>query len=123
MWSFFLFGRFFDLRNINSLKNTPQFKKVYVEGKSVANRQLVLYVLRNDGTDVRLGISAGRKLGGSVERHRVMRLVRESFVALRDQIPEGCDLVVIPRIPAVFCSQQEIQSSMHHLFKLSGLMR
>ena len=65
------------MRNIDSLKNTFQFREVYENGKSTANRLLVLYSASAEGK--KLGISVSKKVGNSVVRHRITRLVRESY--------------------------------------------
>ena len=76
------------MRNIDSLKNSSQFKEVYEQGESKANKLLVLYVLYKEGGK-KLGISAGKKIGNSVVRHRAVRLIRESYVAVKDRLPEN----------------------------------
>ena len=62
-----------------SLKKTKDFQNVYRRGKSYANRYLVMYVLSNQTEGNRLGISVSKKVGNSVVRHHLARLVRESF--------------------------------------------
>ena len=56
-----------------SLKRNSDFQRVYREGKSYANRYLVLYVLQNQTERNRLGISVSKKVGNSVVRHRMAR--------------------------------------------------
>ena len=58
-----------------SLKKNQDFKTVYGHGKSCANRYLVMYVLGNDSSGNRLGISVSKKVGNSVVRHRLTRLI------------------------------------------------
>ena len=62
-----------------SLKKNRDFQNVYKKGKSYANRYLVMYVLENDTDRNRLGISVSKKVGNSVIRHHVTRLIRESY--------------------------------------------
>lgn len=60
---------------------------------------VVLLGLREDGS-TRLGITVTRKVGNSVARNRVRRLVREVFRRNRGLFPEGHDLIVIARAGA-----------------------
>ena len=82
----------------DSLKKTRDFSIVYQRGKSYANRTLVLYVLRKKGADTnRVGISVSKKVGNSVVRHRLTRLVRESYRLHELEFDRGLDLIVLVR--------------------------
>ena len=61
-----------------SLKKNKDFQYVYRNGTSMANRFVVLYVLENGTDKNRLGISVSKKVGNSVIRHHLIRLIRES---------------------------------------------
>lgn len=81
------------------LLSKPQFDAVLNDGIKVVCRDFVLVASSKpiDRDSARLGLVVSRKVGGSVERNRVKRCVRESF---RSQFPEslkGRDLVVIAR--------------------------
>ena len=62
-----------------SLKKNRDFRNVYQRGKSYANRYLVMYVMNNDLNKNRVGISVSKKIGNSIVRHRITRLIRESY--------------------------------------------
>ena len=106
-----------------SLKRNADFQRVYREGKSYANRYLVLYVLQNQTERNRLGISVSKKVGNSVVRHRMARLIRESYRLQEDMFNSGLDMVVVTRKNAVNCSCQEIASALLHLGKLQGILK
>ena len=81
-----------------SLKKTRDFSVVYQRGKSYANRTLVLYVLRCSGRDTnRVGISVSKKVGNSVVRHHLTRLVRESYRLHESECDGGLDMIVLVR--------------------------
>jgi ribonuclease P protein component len=82
------------------LSRSGEFDRVYRDGSSHATRYLVLYSFprRGDEThDVRLGVSVSRKVGGSVERNRVKRALREAFWGLAERLPPGYDFVIVAR--------------------------
>ena len=106
-----------------SLKRNGDFRKVYAGGKSYANRYLVLYVLRNGTNGNRLGISVSKKVGNSVVRHRITRLIRESYRIREDLFNSGLDMVVIARKSAKDKTCQEIESALLHLGKLHGILK
>lgn len=109
------------MRFSDSLKKNDDFKNVYKKGKSYANKYLVMYVLKNNKEVNRIGISVSRKVGNSVVRHRVTRLVRESYRLHENIFNSGLDIVVIARICAAEVSYIEIKNAMLHLGKLHGI--
>ncbi|MDO4649278.1 MAG: ribonuclease P protein component [Eubacteriales bacterium] len=102
-----------------SLKKNRDFQKVYHKGTSNANRYLVMYVLPNNQKHMenRLGISVSKKVGNSVVRHRVTRLIRESYRLNESKFKSGLDIVVIARPSSDGKSFQEIEKAVLHLAK------
>ena len=98
-----------------SLKKNRDFQQVYKRGTSKANRYLVMYVLPNQHMMNRLGISVSKKVGNSVVRHRVTRLIRESYRLNERSFRQGLDIVVVARPNAKDKSYQEIESALMHL--------
>ena len=106
-----------------SLKKNRDFQKVYKKGKSYANRYLVMYVLENDTDRNRLGISVSKKVGNSVIRHHVTRLIRESYRLQEDMFNSGLDIVVIARNTAKDISYHEVESALLHLGGLHKILK
>ena len=106
-----------------SLKKTKDFQNVYRRGKSYANRYLVMYVLSNQTEGNRLGISVSKKVGNSVIRHHLTRLIRESYRLHEDMFNSGLDMVVIARVSAKDREMREIESALLHLGKLQGVLK
>ena len=104
-----------------SLKKNRDFQNVYKKGKSYANRYLVMYVLENDTDRNRLGISVSKKVGNSVIRHHVTRLIRESYRLQEDMFNSGLDIVVIARVAAKNTNYHEVESALLHLGGLHGI--
>ncbi len=101
-----------------SLKTNNEFAFVYRNGKSYANKYLVMYVVKNDLNVNRIGISVSKKVGNSVVRHRITRLIRESYRLNEAAFHTGCDIVVVARAGAKGRNCSEISSAMLHLGKL-----
>lgn len=106
-----------------SLKKNNDFQNVYRNGKSYANRFLVMYVLKNDTEKNRIGISVSKKVGNSVIRHHITRLVRESYRLHEDMFNSGFDIVVIARTTARKASYHEVESALLHLGGLHNITK
>ena len=95
------------------LSRSADFERVYRQGRSVANRWLVLYAFPNADADAdggagpRLGLSVSRKVGGAVDRNRVKRLLREAFRAEAGRVPADRDIVVVARPEARELAERE----------------
>ena len=105
-----------------SLKKNKDFQNVYQNGKSYANRFLVMYILENQTEKNRLGISVSKKVGNSVIRHHITRLIRESYRLQEDMFNNGLDIVVIARATARNASYHEIESALLHLGGLQKII-
>ena len=101
-----------------SLKSNRDFKNVYSSGKSYANKYLVMYVLKNNTEENRLGISVSKKVGNSVVRHRLARLIREAYRLNTHMFNSGLNIIVIARTTAKGKNFAEIESAFMHLCKM-----
>ena len=105
-----------------SLKKNQDFKNVYRKGKSYANKYLVMYVLPNQTEGNRLGISVSTKVGNSVIRHHLTRLIRESYRLHEEMFNSGLDIVVVARSTAKDISYHEVKSALLHLGSLHKII-
>ena len=103
------------MQRSESLKKNQDFQKVYRNGTSKGNRYLVMYVLKNQYMKNRLGISVSKKVGNSVVRHRLTRLIRESYRLNEAEFENGLDIVVVARPQAKDRTYREIESALMHL--------
>ena len=106
-----------------SLKKNTQFQFVYKNGKSYANKYLIMYVKENGTDRNRIGISVSKKVGNSVVRHRVTRLVRESYRLHENIFNSGLDMVVVARPTASQAGYHEVESAFLHLARLHRLIK
>ncbi len=106
-----------------SLKKNKDFQFVYRNGRSCGNKQLVLYVMHTGTGRNRLGISVSKKVGNSVVRHHLARLIRESYRLHEEEFVDGLDMIVIARQSAKESIFFEIERAFLHLARKQGLMR
>ena len=97
-------------RRRRRLSRSAEFERVYRQGRSKANRYLVLYAFpREEGSDEgpRLGLSVSRRVGGAVDRTRVKRVLREAFWDEAERLPGDSDYVVVARPDAKGLAERE----------------
>ena len=105
-----------------SLKKNRDFQLVYKKGTSYANKYLVMYVRKNQLEKNRIGISVSKKVGNSVVRHRLCRLIRESYRLHENLFRRGLDIVVVARVNAKERTFREIESAFLHLGRLHKIV-
>lgn len=105
------------------LGKNPEFQKVYKQGKSKANKYLVMYVKTGESGPNRYGFSVSKKVGNSVVRHRITRLLRESVGKNDALIKEGNRIVIVARKNVSNSSFEIVDGAVSHLLKLHGLMK
>lgn len=106
-----------------SLKKNYEFRTVYKRGKSIANRNIVMYIYPNKQQGNRLGISVSKKVGNSVVRSRVTRLIRESYRHMEQNIQSGYDIVIIARNNMNGATYDETYKALNHLFSKQKLKK
>ncbi|WP_099469816.1 ribonuclease P protein component [Konateibacter massiliensis] len=106
-----------------SVKKNKDFQLIYKKGSSYANKHLVMYVLENHTEGNRIGISVSKKVGNSVVRHRLTRLVRESYRLNEEKFQTGLDIVIVIRVAAREKGFSEIQGSLLHLGKIHNIVK
>lgn len=111
------------MRNIDSLKNYRQFQFVYTNGRFFVNKYFVMYIKENGLDHNRLGISVSKKVGNSVVRHRITRLIRETYRLHESVFNSGLDIVVVARKAASEIGYFEAEKSILHLAKLHQIIK
>ena len=97
-------------RKRGRLSRSGDFDRVYREGRSHANRFLVLYAFPRDESaeeGTRLGVSVSRKVGGAAQRNTVKRALREAFWGLDAALPASHDFVIVARPDAAALVERE----------------
>ena len=110
------------MKHLISLKNSLEFGNVYKRGKSYANKYLVMYIADNNLEINRLGISVSKKVGNSVVRHRITRLIREAYRLHQNDLIKGKDIVVVARVNSKGKNYWDMESAFIHLAKLHRII-
>lgn len=106
------------------VKKNKEFQEAFKKGKSVANRQFVVYVLSKPGQEnFRIGLSVSKKIGNAVVRNQVKRYVRQSFHEFQERVIPGNDYIIIARKPVADMGMQEIKKSLEHVLKVAKVLK
>ena len=103
------------MSSINSLKKNRDFQRVYSKRQSFANRSLVMYKMSNDRADTRIGISVSKKVGNSVVRHHLTRLIREIYRLNEHYFKKGLDIIFIVRVNAKSIDYHTLEKALIHV--------
>lgn len=91
---------------------------MYDGGQRLSLRLMTVILMPNGLPQSRLGVSATKKLGGSVVRNRAKRVVREVF--RQADVPGGLDLVVIPRPALLEAEYQAVAAEFQYALRRAG---
>lgn len=105
-----------------SMTENKNFLTTYKKGKFYCGKYLVAYALINTTAMNRLGITISRKVGKSVKRNRIRRLVRQNYSELEDKIKQSYDIVLVARRNAVLPTYYDIKKEMKYLFRKLDLL-
>lgn len=108
------------MKQAERLKKNEDFKKIYSKGKSVVTPYLVLYFMRNNSGQNRLGISVSKKVGNSVVRNRAKRLIKEAFRLTPLTLKNGLDMVLIARVRM---NQADYKTTVKHMNQVLNKVR
>ncbi|XJS10648.1 ribonuclease P protein component [Aerococcaceae bacterium WGS1372] len=111
------------MRKDYRVKKEHEFQRVFHEGESVANRQLVLYVYpKVEQAHFRVGLSVGKKIGNAVERNQVKRYLRQALHELEPAIKPDMDFLLIARKDIQTKTFHQVKSSIIHVMNLAGVI-
>ena len=103
------------------LKKNSDFQIVFKNGKSRANKYFVMYIRKNGLSVNRIGVSVSKKVGNSVVRHHIARLLRESYRLHEEMFHSSWDIVIVARTTAKDISYKEMESAVMHLANLQKI--
>lgn len=98
------------------LKSRASFNYIYKKGKSVSNKHLVLVYVKTQ-QPMKVGFSVSKKVGNSVTRNRIKRLLKESFRSMIPEVNQNFNYIFVARSAVVGLTYWEIRESMVQLLK------
>ncbi|WP_059172211.1 ribonuclease P protein component [Bacillus sp. FJAT-27445] len=106
------------------IKKNKEFQEAFKKGRSTANRQFIVYILKKEEQpSFRIGLSVSKKVGNAVVRNRIKRYIRQSIFEMKDGLAEGIDYVIIARKPASEMEFLEVKKSLAHVLKLAKVLK
>ena len=105
------------------VKREKDFKAIFKEGTSFANRKFVVYQLENQQNHFRVGLSVSKKLGNAVTRNQIKRRIRHILLSVREHLADNVDFVVIARKGVESLDYAEMEKNLLHVLKLSKIYR
>lgn len=111
------------MATVDRLSSPSAFESVFANGRSYAERTVVLHVAkRTSGSGrPRAGFVVSRKVGGAVARNRAKRLLREALRLEGRNIPDGLDLVLVARPSIAGASYNDVASDLRSVLTAAGL--
>lgn len=111
------------MNSIVKIKENYEFRRAYAKGKSLVCPFAVVYYFKNRYGNIRLGITAGKKIGGAVARNRAKRVVTAAFRNCLPQVKEGYDFVIVARTRILSIKSTVLQNSLYKLLKSADLLK
>ena len=107
---------------IISLNRNGQFRRLYRKGESLVTPTMVVYAAKNRLSVCRLGITAGKKVGGAVERNRAKRRIRELFRNVLPELKTGYDFCIVARTYTVEAPAEKLRRDFYASLKKLGVL-
>ena len=101
------------MRSTSSLKLNRDFRRLYSRGKSAPGAYVAVYAMKTRRND--------KSFGKAVRRNRAKRLIRESYRAIEEKIPNGYDFVIVARGRADGAGFWQIKRDLEYVFGKLGL--
>ena len=107
--------------NFDTLKKDKEFRYVYKKGKSFANKNLVIYYIKNNTKDLKIGISISKKVGKAVVRNRLRRLIKENLRNM-NYIKTGYTIIFLSKIGSEKIDYNQMKGSIKHILKKCDIL-
>jgi ribonuclease P protein component len=110
------------VQRVNRLTHTNDIQRVRRTGKSYAHPLVVLLKESTDDQCVRVGVIAGKSVGGAVERNRAKRRIRAVVQSLFVQLAPGNNLIFIARKPITKANYCQVFEAVKKIAGQGGIL-
>ena len=109
------------MNKLRKVKESYIFRRAYKRGTSMVSPYIVVYALKNRYSDVRLGITVGKKIGNAVSRNRAKRVISAAVRQIFPQIPKGYDYIIVARTRILTVKSTVVAESLLKVLKSAEL--
>lgn len=109
------------MKRSEKLKQNWEFRRLYNRGKCVATQAFILYFAKGKNGRVRLGITAGKKIGTAVNRNRAKRVITAAFDTVCPSIKKGYDFVIVARGRIIDMKSTQVAALLLEVLSKNGL--
>ena len=111
------------MKRYDKLKQNWEFRRLYGRGKCLHTQAFILYYIKGKSGRVRLGITAGKKIGSAVKRNRAKRVVTAAFDSVCPNIKKGYDFVLVAREQILSYKSTAVGNMLAQVLAANDLMR
>ena len=112
------------MKKIITIKKNYEFKNVFEKGKYYKGSFLEIFVIRKKQNFNRIGIAISKKIGNSVERNKIKRLIRESYMQLNENLVNGCEIIILwnKKVEIKDANFYNIKEDLYEVFKKAEII-
>ncbi|MBO4693916.1 MAG: ribonuclease P protein component [Clostridia bacterium] len=110
------------MKRTDKLKQNWEFRRLYNRGKCVATSEFILYFAKGKSGRVRLGITAGKKIGSAVRRNRAKRIINAAFDSCLPRIKKGYDFCIVARAKILSLKSTQVTDMIFKKLTENGLI-
>ena len=111
------------MKKTTMLKKNYEFKAVLTKGKCFKEKEIEIFILKNNKKWNFLGIAIGTKNGKAFQRNRAKRIIRECYTKLEEKIIDGNSIVVLMNrnYPLENIGFSTVLEEMDKIFKIANI--
>ena len=113
------------MKKTTMLKKNYEFRTILTRGKCFKEKEIEIFVTKNNKKRNFLGIAIGTKNGKAFQRNRAKRIIRECYTKLENQLEEGNSIVIL--MNKKYCIENityaEVLKEMQKIFEDANILK